>query len=113
MRFAIRIVNRALATRGVHGLLKRVLHKLSAAARGAGQLRVVARLLDYFSNFSRFHSNRRSQPSRRVRPGCGRALVCAWWQWALQGVGLELTRRRSRRLTLSWQQLLQHKGHRV
>ena len=67
-----------------------------------GELRVIAKLLEYWSNFRRFHRNKRALPSRRIRPGCAPELVREWWRWALQAVVADLQRRQSRQLELRW-----------
>ena len=73
------------------------------------QLTVLAKLLEWGFNYSRFQPNLRDRPARRVRGrGSGwehRETLRAWWRWALRGVRRELRRHQSRKLELSWSAL--------
>jgi len=74
-----------------------------------GQLHLIAKLLEYSFNFSRFLPNWRSQPGRRLYRGAladgDRQLVREWWRWALQARRPRRSRRPAPLSAHTWRSL--------
>ena len=75
-----------------------------------GQLHLIAKLLEYSFNFSRFLPNWRSQPVRRLYRGAQAeepGLVREWWRWALhffRWANWPISPMRGRSMPLPWLQ---------